>query len=86
VEYFWRLKGRKEPDDAPDLFELVFIALYARDGSELGFYQVDGPTKCPRIGRPKHLLTFAEFLALIKKAYDVRNGKNFFFEGEEPPA
>ncbi len=86
VEYFWRLKGRSKPDDAPDLFELVFFALYARDGSEFGFYQVDGDTKCPRIGRPNKLLTFAEFLALIKRAYDQRNGKDFFFEGEEPPA
>jgi hypothetical protein len=84
VEYFWRLKGRDEPEDAPDLFELVFIALYARSGSELGFYQVGGDTRCPRVGQPKKLLTFAEFLALIKKTYDLRNGKDFFFEDEDP--
>jgi len=84
VQYLWRLKGREKPDDAPDLFELVFIALYARNGTELAFYQVGGETKCPRVGRPKNLLSFAEFVELIKKTYHRRNGNTFFFEGEEP--
>jgi hypothetical protein len=82
VEYLWSLKGRTEPEDPPDRFELVFIALYARNGTELGFYQVGGQVACPRSGRPKSLLTLGEFLRLIKKTYDVRNGKDFFFEGE----
>lgn len=84
VEYLWPLKGRDEPDDPPDRYELVFLALYARDGSELGFYEVGGKVACPRTGRPKSLLSFAEFLARLRKVYDTRNGRDFFFEGEEP--
>jgi hypothetical protein len=86
VQYLWPLKGRVEPEDPPDLFELVFIGLYARDGSEMGFYQVGGDVKCPRSGRPNRLLTFQHFLKMIKTTYDKRNGKDFSFEGEEPPA
>jgi hypothetical protein len=82
VEYLWPLKGRTETEDPPDRFELVFVALYARNGSELGFYQVGGHVACPRYERPKTLLTLAEFLRIVKKTYDVRNGKDFFFEGE----
>jgi hypothetical protein len=84
VEYLWPLKGRTEPEDAPDRYELVFMGLYARDRSELGFYEVGGPVACPRKGGPKQLLTFPEFLARIRKVYDMRNGRDFFFEGEEP--
>jgi hypothetical protein len=84
VEYLWPLKGRTEPEDPPDGFELVFIALYARDGSELGFYHVGGRIPCPRHGRPSALLTLTEFLQIVKRTYDVRNGKDFFFEGEGP--
>lgn len=85
VQYLWPLKGRTEPEDAPDLFELVFLGLYARDGRELGFYEVGGQVKCPRTGRPSQLLTMSEFLRRVKTTYDKRNGKDFFFEGEEPP-
>jgi len=84
VQYLWPLKGRDEPEDPPDLFELVFVALYARDGSDLRFYHVGGQVPCPRRERPSQLLTLTEFLQLVKKAYDVRNGKDFFFEGEAP--
>jgi hypothetical protein len=84
VEYLWPLKGRIEPEDPPDRYELVFVALYGRDGTELGFYEVGGAVPCPRKGRPKSLLSFADFLARIRKVYDTRNGLDFFFEGEEP--
>ena len=83
VEYLWPLKGRLEPEDAPDRYELVFIGLYARDGSKLGFYEVGGAVLCPRKGRPK-LLGFAEFLRRIREVYNARNGRDFFFEGEKP--
>jgi hypothetical protein len=86
VQYLWPLKGRVEPEDPPDRVELVFVALYARDGSALGFYQVGGPVKCPRTGPPGSLLPFEDFLRLIKRTYYKRNGKDFSFEGEEPPA
>jgi hypothetical protein len=86
VEYLWQLKGRDEPDDAPDKYELVFVALYARDGSRLGFYQVGGEVKCPRYGEPKSLTSFERFLALVRKKFIQRNSLEFTFEGEEPPA
>jgi hypothetical protein len=84
VEYLWPLRGRDEPEDAPDKYELVFVALYARDGSDLGFYQVGGSTGCPRRGRPVSLLTFSEFVSLLVEAYRVRNEQDFHFEGEGP--
>lgn len=86
VKYLWPLKGRVEPEDPPDRFELVLVGLYARDGSEMSFYRVGGDAKCPKRGRPSKLLTFEELLRLIKATYDTRNGKDFYFEGEEPPA
>jgi len=84
VEYLWPLKGRVEPEDPPDRFELVFVALYARDASELGFYEVGGATPCPKKGRPRKLLSLGEFLRRIQETYDRRNGRDFFFEGEGP--
>ncbi len=86
VEHLWPLKGRTGPDGPPDRFELVFVALYSRDGSELGFYEVGGSVACPRKGRPRQLLTFSQFVQRIKQTYYVRNGKDFAFEGEKPPA
>jgi hypothetical protein len=84
VEYLWPLKGREEPEDAPDRFELVFIGLYARDGSDLDFYELGGPVKCPRTGRPRDLLTLADLVRRLRVTYDRRNARDFFFEGEEP--
>jgi hypothetical protein len=84
VERFWRLKGRTDADDSPELFELVFIALYSRDGSELGFYEVGASVECPRIGRPPALLTFDQFIERIRQTYYKRNNRDFHFAGEEP--
>lgn len=82
VEYLWSLKGRVEPEDPPDRYELVFMGLYARDASDLGFYEVGGAVPCPRRGRPRRLLTLAEFLGRIRDTYDRRNGLDFVFEEE----
>jgi hypothetical protein len=84
VEKLWPLKGRTEAEDAPDLYELVFIAIYARDGTRLAFYEVGGTVKCPRYGEAKEFLTFKDFLRIVTKTYNIRNGKDFFYEGEEP--
>jgi hypothetical protein len=84
VEYLWPLKGRTEPEDPPDRFELVFVALYARDGSDLRFYEVGGKIKCPRTGLPRSLLTLGEFLHRVTTVYNQRNGLDFFYEDEEP--
>jgi hypothetical protein len=86
VEYLWPLKGRVSVEDPPDRFELVFIGLYARDGSKLGFYEVGGAVERPRSGRPRQLLDLTGFLKRVKAVYDQRNGKDFFFEGERPDA
>jgi hypothetical protein len=84
VEYLWPLKGRDEPEDPPDRFELVFVGLYARDGSELGFHHVGGEVGCPRTGRPRRVMALREFLDLVTLIYRQRNGQDFFFEGEGP--
>lgn len=84
VEYLWPLKGRDEPEDPPDRFELVFIGLYERDGSRLGFFEVGGGVPCPRKGRPKRLLEVGDFLQRIVETYNRRNGLDFHFEGENP--
>jgi hypothetical protein len=84
AQYLWPLKGRTLPEDPPDLYELVFIGVYARDGSGLWFYEVGGTVKCPRQGRPESLLSFLDFLQIVTKAYDKRNRKDFSFAGEEP--
>jgi len=86
VEYLWPLKGRAEAEDPPDRYELVYIALYARDGSRLGFYEIGGNVACPRKGRPRSLNSFPELLARIREVYEERNGLDFFFEGEGPVA
>ena len=83
VEYLWPLKGRVEPTDRPDTFELVFIALYSRQGDDLRFHEVGGDVRCPRCGRPKRLLSFADFLTRIKSVFGKRNGQDFAF-AEEP--
>lgn len=84
VEYLWPLHGRDEPEDPSDRFELVFVGLYARDGSELGFYEVGGDVPCPRRGRPRRLLTPAALVNRLRVTYDRRNSRDFFFEGEAP--
>jgi len=84
VEYLWPLKGREEPEDPPDQYELVFVALYARDGGDLGFYEVGGKVACPRRGRPASLLPLSEFLDRLRTTYITRNSQDFWFEGEEP--
>lgn len=84
VEKFWSLKGRIEPEDPPDQFELVFVVLYARDGSELGVYEVGGPVPCPRQGRPDSLLDFDGFVRRIRETYYKRNRRDFQFAGEGP--
>jgi hypothetical protein len=85
VKHLWALKGRVEPDDPPDRFELVFVALYGREPASLHFYQVGGEVPCPRKGRPGRLMSLEDFLRVLKKTYYKRNGRDFAFQGEEPP-
>jgi hypothetical protein len=70
--------GEKENGDASFTHDLK------RNDEELGFYEVGGAAKCPRTGRPAQLLSLADFVRRLKVTYDRRNGRDFFFEGEEP--
>lgn len=82
VQKLWTLQGRVEPEDPPNQFELVFIALYDPEGTELGFYEVGGNVPCPRHGRPAMLLDFDSFVDRIRSVYYLRNQRTFQFEGE----
>jgi hypothetical protein len=76
--------GRNEPDDDPDKFEKIYIALYEPDGSDLQFFDVQ--SNPPKNGRPKMLRTYAEFLDDVYLAFLERNGTEFVWaEGEEEP-
>ena len=84
VEYLWPLKGRTEAEDPPDRYELVYIGLYARDGSRLGFYEIGGGVPCPRKGRPKSLLSFGEFLATNPQGVRRAQRPRLLLRGEKP--
>jgi hypothetical protein len=76
--------GRDDPDDEIDKFEKIFIALYEPDASDMRFFDVQWDP--PKNGRPKRLLTYAEFLDATYHAYLRRNAAEFkWAEGEEEP-
>ena len=77
VQYSWPLKGREEPEDPPDLFELVFISFCTqRDGRDFGFYEVGGQSRRMPPARPalSVCLPSGVFLVRVKAVYDRRNG------------
>lgn len=92
--------GRERPDDDPDLFERIYIALYRPDGSDLRFFDIrtapprnglprlDGPltaTGAP-VEIPLRALSYAEFLDAVHHAYLHRNALEFqWADGEEEP-
>ena len=88
---------RTEPTDEPDRFEKLYVALYEPDGSDLRFFDVESdppkrgrPTKEGALedsdGRPRRLLTYAEFLDACYHAYLKRNSAEFrWADGEEAP-
>lgn len=89
--------GRTGPDDEMDRFEKLYIALYEPDGSDLRFFDVDSdPPKNRRPpndgdlyaddGRPRRLLSYAEFLDATYHCYLKRNSAEFrWADGEEEP-
>lgn len=89
--------GRSGPTDDIDRFEKIYIALYEPDGSELRFFDVESdPPKNKRPpsegellaedGRPRRVLTYAEFLDATYHQYLQRNHVEFkWADGEEEP-
>jgi hypothetical protein len=89
--------GRLQPDDDIDRFEKLYVALYEPDGSEFSFFDIEAdPPKNRRPpkdgdllgsdGRPRRLLTYAEFLDAVYHRYLRRNAAEFSWaDGEEAP-
>jgi hypothetical protein len=76
--------GREQPDEEPDKFEKIYIALYEPDGTDMRFFDVKWDP--PKNGRPKLLHTYLEFLDEVYLAYLERNGAEFTWaEGDEEP-
>ncbi len=89
--------GRVNPEDEIDRFEKLYVALYEPDGSDLRFFDIesdppknrrparDGDLMAPD-GRPRRLLTYAEFLDTVHHRYLQRNLAEFrWADGEEAP-
>jgi hypothetical protein len=76
--------GRRGPDDEPDRFEKIFIALYDPNGADMSFFDVEWPPT--KHGRPTRLFTYLEFLDAAYYAYLARNAADFeWAEGDEEP-
>lgn len=84
VEYLHELVGRKDPGDDVALFERGFIGLYDPDPAleRMEFFDIEWPP--PRKGRPRRILAFDGFLAEVKRAYDLRNHKDFKWADDTP--
>jgi hypothetical protein len=89
VKYLRPLSQRQTAQDDIDRYERVFIGLYRRDGSSMEFFDVAQAP--PKRGRPKHLLTYYEFLDEIERTFLRRNVAEFEWaddvavETNEPP-
>ncbi|MDQ3489385.1 MAG: hypothetical protein M3468_16855 [Acidobacteriota bacterium] len=76
--------GRTKPDDEPDKFEKIYIALYDATTPDLHFFDVSWDP--PRNGRPKLLRSYREFLDDMYVEYLKRNGTEFAWaDGDEEP-
>jgi hypothetical protein len=76
--------GRDKPDEDPDKFEKIYIALYDPAGSDLQFFDVEWSP--PKNGRPKLLRSYVEFLDEAYLAFLKRNGTEFIWaNGDEEP-
>lgn len=92
VQIFRSRAGRTSHEDAPMLFERVFIGLYEPEGEAVGavgFFDV--MTAPPRRGRPRQLISFTDLIGEIVATYDYRNAPPFQWadgteEVPEPPS
>lgn len=74
INVFRHRADRRFPADRSELFERIFIGLYANDEQrlgEVGFFDVMHDP--PRHGPPTKLLSFEELVATIITIYDTRN-------------
>ena len=88
VQIFRNRAGRHSHEDAPMLFERVFIGLYETAENafgEVGFFDVMTPP--PRRGRPRVMLDMDELVGEIVATYDHRNAPPFLWDDgvEETP-
>jgi hypothetical protein len=88
VRLFRNRAGRTSHEDAPMLFERVFVGLYdtAPDGfGNVGFFDVMRAP--PRRGRPPGLIGLTALVQEIVAAYDARNAPHFIWDDgrEEVP-
>lgn len=84
VSVFRQRAGRKNPTDSGQLFERVFVGLYAiSDDDEpwdVRFFDVmQAP---PRSGRPSNALSLEEVVSEIVRTYDARNNPPFVWAGD----
>lgn len=89
VKYLRPLSGRASAHEDIDRYERVFIGLYATDGAQMEFFDVDKAP--PKQGRPKELLNYVEFLQEVETTFLRRNSADFEWaddqsvESDEPP-
>lgn len=80
VKYLRPLGGREHAHDDIARYERVFIALYARDGSRMEFFDVSKAP--PKRGRPKNLFSYLDFLSEVEKSYLQRNFADFDWDDD----
>jgi hypothetical protein len=89
VRYLRPLAQRHAPHEDIARYERVFVGLYDRSGAKMEFFDVERAP--PKTGRPKDLLSYAEFLDEIEKTHLRRNAAEFEWaddvgvETDEPP-
>jgi hypothetical protein len=76
--------GRLGPQDDADKFERLFVGLYALDGSDLRFFDIQ--LAPPKNGKPINLASYSQFLDETYHAFLSRNAADFkWAEGESDP-
>lgn len=83
--------GRTSPQDDPDRFERIFIALYDPEGSDIRFFDVAVPP--PRLGPPPlevdspfRAISYEEFLQEVHREFLKRNRLDFSWaDGDAEP-
>lgn len=85
VRHFRNRANRREPSDAGDLFERVFVGVYSPDPDDpWGVRFLDVMSAPPKSGRPEgaSVLTLEQVVAEIVRTYDARNNPPFVWAGE----
>jgi hypothetical protein len=67
--------GRSSPGERESLLEKGYIALYQPDGSNLQFFDIESAP--PKHGVPGDLLSYANFIEALYRAYTQRNHAEF---------